>query len=110
MSNGSDAPVELPDVMKGIECAVTRTSMDGMGPYLEQEAFSVEEAINSFTVNGAYASFEEDAKGKIKKGQYADFTVLKRNPFETDKKKIHEIEVLETHMGGRLVYKRGKSV
>ena len=110
VSNGSDAPVELPDVMKGIECAVTRTSLDGTGPYLEKEAFSVKEAIDSFTINGAYASFEEDMKGKIKKGQYADFTVLKQNPFETEKKKIHEIEVLETWTGGKQVYKRGESV
>ena len=106
VSNGSDAPVELPDVLKGIECGVTRTSLDGTGPYLEKEAFSVKEALDSFTVNGAYASFEEDVKGKIKKGQYADFTVLAENPFEINKKKIHEIEVLETYMDGRQVYKK----
>ena len=45
VSNGSDCPVEPPDVMRGIECAVTRTSIDGTGPYLPEQAFSVKEAI-----------------------------------------------------------------
>ena len=81
VSNGSDCPVELPDVMRGIECAVTRTSMDGTGPYLPQEAFSVREALDSFTIRGAEASFEENFKGRIAPGFVADFTVLSRNPF-----------------------------
>ena len=104
VSNGSDAPVEHPDVMKGIECVVTRTSLDGYGPYLPQQAFSIREAIDSFTVNGAYRSFEENKKGKIEKGYLADFVVLGSNPFETDKYKLHEIEIKAVYLGGRCVY------
>ncbi|MBR0138555.1 MAG: amidohydrolase [Erysipelotrichaceae bacterium] len=107
ISNGSDAPVELPDVLKGIECAVTRTSLDGTGPYLRDQAFSVREAIDSFTVNGAIASFEEDFKGKIKSGYLADFVILDKDPFETAGKEIHNIKVLETYVGGKCVYRKG---
>ncbi|MBQ4253620.1 MAG: amidohydrolase, partial [Erysipelotrichaceae bacterium] len=107
ISNGSDAPVELPDVLKGIECAVTRTSLDGTGPYLPDQAFSVRQAIDSFTINGAIGSFEEDIKGKIKSGYLADFVILDRDPFETDPKEIHTINVLETYIDGKCVYRKG---
>ena len=104
VSNGSDCPVELPDVMRGIECAVTRCSMDGTGPYLPQEAFTVREALDSFTIRGAEASFEESFKGRIAPGFLADFTVLDRNPFEAEPRSLHSIRVLSTWLGGRCVY------
>ena len=104
VSNGSDAPVELPDALRGIECAVTRTSIDGTGPYLPEQAFSVKEAIDSFTIASAFGSFEESFKGKIEKGYLADFTILKEDPFKADPRHIHEIEVSEVWLGGRKVY------
>ena len=107
VSNGSDAPVEIPDVMKGMECAITRTSIDGCGPYLEEEAFTVEEAIRSFTMESAYASFEETKKGQIKEGYVADFVILSANPFTTEARKIHTIQVLKTYLNGVCVYEKG---
>ncbi|MBR4768737.1 MAG: amidohydrolase [Lachnospiraceae bacterium] len=106
VSNGSDCPVELPDVMKGIECAVTRTSMDGTGPYLPVEAFTVKEALDSFTIRGAEASFEEDRKGLIAPEYLADFTVLDENPFESEPKELHKIRVHACYLGGRCVFER----
>ena len=105
VSNGSDCPVELPDVMKGIECAVTRRSLDGTGPYLEDQAFTVLEALQSFTVNGAKSSFEENEKGRIGKGYSADFVILDSDPFETAARSLHSIRVRETFLGGRRVFK-----
>ena len=104
ISNGSDAPVEIPDALKGIECAITRTSIDGTGPYLPEQAFSVKEAIDSFTINSAKASFEEDYKGLIKQGYLADFVILDEDPFEIDKFSIHKIKVLKTYLNGKCVY------
>ena len=106
VSNGSDAPVETPDALRGIECAVTRTSLDGTGPYLPDQAFSVKEALDSFTIESAKASFEENYKGKIAPDYLADFTILKQDPFKIDERKIHEIEVLATYLGGKCVYKK----
>ena len=104
VSNGSDCPVELPDVMKGIQCAVTRTSLDGTGPYLPEQAFSVKEALDSFTVKSAEASFEENVKGRIAPGFLADFTVLENSPFEVKPEEIHNIRVRSTYLGGKKVY------
>lgn len=107
VSNGSDCPVELPDVMAGIQCAVTRTSLhDQCGPYLPEEAFTVQEALDSFTVRGAEASFEESVKGQIRAGYLADFAVLEADPFQTDPSHLKDIRVLETYLGGQLVYRR----
>ncbi len=104
VSNGSDCPVEMPDVMKGIECAVTRTSMDGTGPYLSAEAFTVREALDSFTIRGAEASFEEKWKGRIAQGYVADFVVLDQDPFEVDAFRLHDIQVVSCWLGGRRVH------
>ena len=104
VSNGSDCPVELPDVMKGIECAVTRTSLDGTGPYIPEQSFTVAEALDSFTVNGAIASFEEEHKGLIEKGHAADFVILDGDPFICEKTTLHEIEIKATYLGGKCVY------
>ena len=104
VSNGSDCPVELPDVMEGIQCAVTRCSLDGTGPYLPEEAFTVQEALDSFTIRSAEASFEENVKGRIAEGYLADCVVLGADPFETEPTAIHEIPVLATYLGGRCVY------
>lgn len=104
VSNGSDCPVELPNVMTGIECAVTRTSLDGTGPYLPDQAFSVRQALDSFTIRGAEASFEEAYKGIIAPGYLADFTVLGENPFATEPRRLHEIPVLACCLGGKRVF------
>ena len=106
-SNGSDAPVEDPAVLRGVECAVTRRSIGSTAPpYRPEEALSVREALDSFTQYGAYASFEENCKGRIRAGMLADFVVLGENPFETAPDRLHAIDVLATYLGGACVYRR----
>ena len=104
VSNGSDCPVETPDVLAGIQCAVTRQDLSGCAPYLPGEAFSLREALDSFTKAGAYASFEEHAKGLIAPGFRADFTVLGTDPFRAQPTRIKEIPVLQTWLGGVRVW------
>ena len=107
VSNGSDCPVELPDVMAGIQCAVTRTTLrDRMGPYLPDQAFTVQEALDSYTVRGAEASFEEAVKGRIAPGYTADFVILGADPFDADPFALRDIPVLETYLAGERVYCR----
>ena len=105
VSNGSDCPVELPRVLAGIQCAVTRCDLAGCGPYLPHEAFTVQQALDSFTLAGAYASFEEGEKGRIISGMAADFTVLGADPFVTVPEQLAAIPVLATYLAGRQVYK-----
>ena len=104
VSNGTDCPVELPFAMGGLQCAVTRSTLNGKGPYLLHEAFTVAEAIDSYTSGGAYASFEEEIKGRIEPGMLADFVILGDDPFAVDPQTIKDIPVLATWLGGKQVY------
>jgi len=98
--------VEYPNVMKGIQCAVTRRDLKGHGPYLESEAFTVREALDSFTKAGAYSSFEENSKGQIIPGMLADFVILGDNPFTVDPLKLKDIPILSAWLGGKQVFSR----
>lgn len=100
VSNGSDAPVERPDVLGGIQCAVTRTTLDGTKTFLPQQALSVEEALDTYTVMGARASFEEEEKGKLLPGMAADFTVLSRDIRRCALEEIQRVTVCKTFVDG----------
>ena len=105
VSNSSDAPVEIPSPLRGIQLAVTRRPLDGTGEALNpKEAFSLEEAIAGYTTEAAPASFDENRKGKILPGFLADFVILSADPFETDPMKLSGIRVLETWVGGKRVF------
>lgn len=105
VSNGTDCPVELPDVLACMQCAVTRTTLrDHIGPYLPDQAFTVQEALDSYTIRSAEGSFEENCKGRIAPGMLADFVVLEENPFEVDVNAIKDISVRATYLGGKKVF------
>ncbi len=107
VSNGTDCPVESPDPMRGIQCAVTRQPLSGsLPPYNAGEAMTVEEALLSYTAEGAYASFEEDVKGRIAQGMFADFVVLSGDPFETAPGELAKLHAELTALGGHVVYKK----
>ena len=103
VSNGSDCPVEAPDVLAGIQCAVTRRDLQGCEPYLPDQAFTVREALDSFTKAGAWAAFAESDAGMIRPGFHADFVILGADPFQADPSRIREIPVLETWLAGERV-------
>lgn len=105
VSNGTDCPVELPFALGGIQCAVTRQPLDGqLPPYLTEEAFTVAEALDSYTCAGAFASFEESSKGQIQPGMLADFTVLERSPFAVPENKISDIPIRAVYLGGTQLF------
>lgn len=106
----SDAPIAAigdplfaADPLFGIWCAVNRKTRAGLllGP---QERITPMEGIRAYTINGAYASFEENLKGSIEPGKLADFVVLEENPCEVDPWRIRDIRVLRTIIGGETVY------
>lgn len=107
ISNGSDCPVELPNVLEGIQCAVTRCTLDGKnGPFLSDQALTVEEAIHSYTIMGAYTSFEENTKGSIEEGKVADFVILEGNPLSSKRETIKDISIGATYVDGKCVYSK----
>ena len=92
--------------MVGLYAAVTRKGMSGR-IFAEDEAISMMEALQAYTLFGAYLSFEEDTKGSIEPGKLADFIVLDQDLLTVDPEKIMNTKVLQTWLGGRLVYEYG---
>jgi len=105
VSNGTDCPVENPNPMRGIQCAVTRRPLaEDLEAYRPEEKMSLIEALASYTQEGAYASFEENRKGRIEKGYLADFVILSENPFDVPENRISRIKVMKTYLSGECVY------
>jgi hypothetical protein len=104
VSNGSDCPVEIPDVLRGIQCAVTRTCLDGSKTFLEDQALTVEEALKTYTIMGARVSSEEEKKGLLVQGMAADFTVLDRDIRCCPANEIKDAAVCETYVNGKVVF------
>ena len=91
--------------MMAIKSMVTRKDFQGRewGP---NQRISVDEALRVCTINGAYASFEENEKGSIEAGKLADFVVLAEDPHEVDPDRIKEIEVVRTFVDGEPVHSK----
>lgn len=105
VSNGTDCPVETPYPLRGIQCAVTRTPLNAdIPPYLPEEAFSVREALDSYTIGSAYAEFAEKKKGRIQAGYFADFAILDQNLFSVPADQLKDVRVLETYLAGKKVF------
>ncbi len=95
--SGSDCPVEPINPLLGIWAATSRDSFP-------EERISVDEALRMYTIDAAFASFEEDAKGSIEVGKLADLVVLSHDPRKVPPNKIKDIVVEMTFVGGRMVH------
>jgi len=84
---------------------VTRKMKDGTVFYPDQR-MSREEALRSYTINGAYAAFQEDILGSLTPGKLADITVLSKDIMTVPENEILEAEVLYTIVGGKILYKK----
>jgi len=104
---GSDWPVVTLDPMVGIRNAVLRQNNEGQPKegWVPEERVTLEQAVAAYTINGAYASFEEDLKGSIKNGKLADLVVLSRDLFTIPPQEIHKTKTLLTMVGGRTIYR-----
>jgi predicted amidohydrolase YtcJ len=89
--------------LMGIQGMVTRTGWNGEKWGLNQR-ITVDEALQVFTLNGAYASHEEGIKGSITAGKLADFVVLSADPHAVSADAIKDIKIVRTVTGGRTVY------
>ncbi len=102
-TGATDYPPGPFEPLLGIQSCVTRVDSDGR-LWGASQKISVEEALKIYTINGAYASFEEDIKGSIETGKLADLVVLGADPTQVDPMTIKDISVERTIVGGVTVY------
>ncbi|MGI9078085.1 MAG: amidohydrolase [Gemmatimonadaceae bacterium] len=105
---GSDWFVAPPTPLEGIYAAVTRRTLDGKNPggWVPAEAISVEEALRAYTIDAAYASFEEKEKGTLERGKLADFVLIDRDLTRIPPATIRDARIVMTVVGGEPVFER----
>jgi predicted amidohydrolase YtcJ len=103
---GTDFPVEAVDPIQTFYAAVTRQDQHGYpeGGFLPNQLLSREQALKGMTIWAAYSNFEENEKGSIAPGKWADFIMLSDNLMEAPPETLKNIEVLQTFIGGHKVY------
>jgi predicted amidohydrolase YtcJ len=104
VANGTDAPVEDVDPIASYYASVTRQAKDGKVFYGDQKMSRIE-ALRSYTINNAFAAFEEDVKGTLSIGKLADITVLTKDITTVPDPEILTAKVAYTIIGGKVVYK-----
>lgn len=99
----NDAPVVPPDMMRLIWATVNRRTRTGdiLGP---QQRVDVMDALRAVTLHAAYQNFEEDTKGSLEVGKYADLVILAENPLGVDPDHLKDIEISETVFRGETVF------
>jgi len=105
VTNGTDAPVEDVDPIASYYATVSRKVKDGTVFYPDQRMSRLE-ALKSYTLNGAFAAFEENSKGSLKPGKYADIVVLSKDILKIPEDEIPTAEVVYTIVGGKVRYKK----
>jgi predicted amidohydrolase YtcJ len=105
VTNGTDAPVEDVDPIASFYSTVSRRTKDGKVFYPDQR-MSRMEALKSYTINGAYAAFEEGSRGSLKPGKYADMVILSKDIMTVPEDQIPTAEVMYTIVGGRVRYEK----
>ncbi|MBO6660519.1 MULTISPECIES: amidohydrolase [Roseivirga] len=105
--NGTDAPVEPLDPLPSFYASISRKTLDGFpeGGFEADQAMTRAQALKSYTLDGAYAEFEEDFKGSIEVGKAADFTIFDKNIMTVPEQEILKAKATMTVVGGEIVFR-----
>ena len=105
----SDFPGETLNPFYGIFAAITRQDPQGNPPggWHPEQRLTREEALRGYTLEAAYAEFQEDNKGSLEKGKLADLTVVSKDITTIPRAEILSVQVLKTFVGGKVVYDAG---
>lgn len=102
--NGTDAPVEDVNPIESFYASVTRKRIDNGFEFFPSQAMTRYEALRSYTLDAAYAAFEEGIKGSLEVGKYADITILSEDLLHCSEEKILETQILYTIVGGEVLF------
>jgi predicted amidohydrolase YtcJ len=93
--------------MRGLHSAVNRRTIDGEPPngWVPEQRIRMEDAMKAYTVNSAFASFDEKQKGKLAPGYFADLVVHSQDLFSIPTMDIHKTKVLLTMVDGKVVFR-----
>ena len=103
VTNGTDPPVEDIDPMASFHCSITRQLPDG-SLFFPEQSMTRQQALRSYTLNNAYAAFEEDIKGSLTVGKLADITVLSKDILPVPEDEIRSTHAVYTIIGGEVKY------
>jgi predicted amidohydrolase YtcJ len=103
VTNGTDVPVEDIDPIASFYSTVSRLTLDG-SPFYPEQRLTRAEALQSYTLNNAYAAFEEGTKGSLVPGKLADIVVLSQDLMTIPEEEIPNTKVVYTILGGKVVY------
>ena len=105
---GSDWPVMTLDPLMGLQVAVNRTTVEGLpeGGWLPAERLSLRKAIDAYTSDASWASYDEQRKGVLARDMLADLVVMSDDIFEGPTTRITEAYVVVTNVDGKVVYRR----
>ena len=109
VTNGTDAPVEDVSPIASYYATVSRRLEDG-SVFFSRQRLSRPEALKTYTLNAAYAAFEDDIKGSLTVGKLADITVLSKNIMTVPEEDLPATEVVYTIVGGKVMYSRDDRV
>lgn len=104
VSNGTDTPVEDVDPLRSYYASVTRRMADGK-QFFPAELMTREQALRSYTLDAAYAAFQDDVTGSLKAGKLADITVLSKDITRVPAEEILQTKVVATIVGGKVLYR-----
>jgi len=107
IANGTDAPVEDIDPIPSFYASVSRRASDGT-VFFPDQRMSRMEALKSYTINAAYADFDEGIKGSLRVGKLADITVFSKDILTVAEDQIPSAAILYTIVGGKVQYTSGR--
>ncbi|HUF75728.1 MAG TPA: amidohydrolase [Longimicrobiales bacterium] len=105
IANGTDVPVERISPIASFASSVVRQDREG-NPFFPEQRMTRMEALESYTINNAYAAFEEDLKGSLTLGKLADIVVLDRDILTVPEEEIEDTRVDLTILAGEIRYER----
>ncbi len=106
VTNGTDAPVEPLNPIPSFYASVSRKTLKGQpaGGYEPEQKMTRQQALQSYTINAAFAAFEEQDKGSLEIGKLADFTIFDKDIMEVEESEILNAKVTTTVIGGKTVF------